>query len=35
VVGGEGAFSKEVLDLLSRAGCVVERLLENGTLVAT
>jgi hypothetical protein len=35
VVGGEGAFSDEALDMLRRAGCMVERLSESGMLLAT
>ena len=35
VVGAEGAVSEEALALLRRAGCQVERLLEDGTLIAT
>jgi hypothetical protein len=35
VVGGEGAVSTEALTMLQSAGCRVERLMEDGTLVAT
>jgi hypothetical protein len=35
VVGGEGAVSAEALTMLQSAGCRVERLMEDGTLVAT
>jgi len=35
VVGGEGAISPETLDMLRASGCRVERVLEDGTLVAT
>jgi hypothetical protein len=35
VVGGEGAVSAEALTMLHSAGCRVERLMEDGTLVAT
>jgi hypothetical protein len=35
VVGGEGAISEVALDMLRSAGCRVERVLEDGTLVAT
>jgi hypothetical protein len=35
VVGGEGAISPETLDMLRASGCKVERVLEDGTLVAT
>jgi hypothetical protein len=35
VVGGPGAISAEALSMLRAAGCQVERLLEDGTLVAT
>ncbi|MEW5870082.1 MAG: hypothetical protein AB1894_12455 [Chloroflexota bacterium] len=34
-VGGPGAFSDEALQTLRQAGCIVERLLEDGTLLAT
>lgn len=35
VVGGPGAISAEALAMLRAAGCQVERLMEDGTLVAT
>jgi hypothetical protein len=35
VVGGESVFSEEALKMLREAGCTVERLLEDGTLVAS
>ncbi len=35
VVGGKEVFSDQVLETLSRAGCIVERILSDGTLVAT
>jgi len=35
VVGGEGAISAEALDMLRTSGCSVERVLEDGTFVAT
>jgi hypothetical protein len=35
VVGGEGAITPETLDMLRASGCKVERVLEDGTLVAT
>lgn len=35
VVGDSGAVSSEALAMLRRSGCQVERLLEDGTLVAT
>jgi hypothetical protein len=35
VVGAEGAVSEEALGMLRNSGCQVERLLEDGTLVAT
>ncbi len=35
VVGGEGAISAEVLDMLRASGCTVERVLDDGTVVAT
>ncbi|MBN1147630.1 MAG: hypothetical protein JXA78_10270 [Anaerolineales bacterium] len=35
VVGSRNAFSAEALAMLNSAGCLVERLLEDGTLVAT
>jgi hypothetical protein len=35
VVGAEGAVSDEALGMLRNSGCQVERLLEDGTLVAT
>jgi hypothetical protein len=35
VVGGEGAISMEALEMLRGAGCQVERILEDGTLIAT
>lgn len=35
VVGGEQVFSDEALQVLRRAGCQVERILEDGTVIAT
>ncbi|MFM8320399.1 MAG: hypothetical protein ACKOC5_05735, partial [Chloroflexota bacterium] len=35
VVGGEGAVSVDALAMLRKAGCQVERILEDGTLIAT
>jgi hypothetical protein len=35
VVGAEGAISGEALAMLRQSGCQVERLLEDGTLIAT
>jgi len=35
VVGGEGAISAEALEMLRASGCQVERVLDDGTLVAT
>lgn len=35
VVGAEGAISEEALAMLRQSGCQVERLLEDGTLIAT
>ncbi len=35
VVGGEGAISKDALNMLRENGCVVERVREDGTLVAS
>jgi len=35
VVGGEGAISDEALGLLRKSGCFVERIREDGTLIAT
>ena len=35
VVGGEGAISPEALDMLRSSGCRVERILEDGTLIAS
>jgi len=35
VVGGEGAVSDEALALLRKSGCFVERIYEDGTLIAT
>lgn len=35
VVGGDGAFSEETLNMLRSAGCVVERLQADGMLIAT
>lgn len=35
VVGAEGAVSAEALSMLRKSGCQVERLLEDGTLIAT
>lgn len=35
VVGAEGAVSAEALRMLQKSGCQVERLLEDGTLIAT
>jgi hypothetical protein len=35
VVGAEGAVSGEALAMLRRSGCQVDRLLEDGTLIAT
>jgi hypothetical protein len=35
VVGGEGAISPETMEMLRSSGCKVERVLEDGTLVAT
>ena len=35
VVGGEGAISESALSLLRSSGCQVERICEDGTLVAT
>jgi hypothetical protein len=35
VVGAEGAVSAEALAMLRQSGCQVERLLEDGTLIAT
>ena len=35
VVAGEGAFTGQALEMLRLAGCRVERLIEDGTLVAT
>ena len=35
VVGGLGAVSAEALAMLRKAGCQVERLLEDGTLIAS
>ncbi len=35
VVGGKDVYSDQALDSLRRAGCVVERMLPDGTLVAT
>lgn len=35
VVGGEGAISAEALELLRANGCYVERILDDGTLVAS
>jgi hypothetical protein len=35
VVGGEGAIPDEALDLLRKSGCFVERIHEDGTLIAT
>lgn len=35
VVGGKEVFSDQVLETLSLAGCIVERILSDGTLVAT
>lgn len=34
VVGGPGAFTDEALALLRNAGCTIDRLTENGTLIA-
>lgn len=35
VVGGEGAVSVDALEMLRRSGCLVERILDDGTLIAT
>jgi hypothetical protein len=35
VVGGKETFTEQALETLRRAGCVVERMLPDGTLVAT
>jgi hypothetical protein len=35
VVGADGAISAEALAMLRKSGCQVERLLEDGTLIAT
>jgi hypothetical protein len=35
VVGGDGAISAEALDMLRAAGCKVERVMDDGTLVAS
>jgi len=35
VVGGKEAISEKAIDTLRQAGCVVERLISDGTLVAT
>jgi hypothetical protein len=35
VVGADGAISSEALAMLRKSGCQVERLLEDGTLIAT
>ena len=35
VVGGQGAISEEALDMLRANGCLVERVLDDGTLVAS
>jgi hypothetical protein len=35
VVGAEGAISEDALAMLRQSGCQVERLLEDGTLIAT
>jgi len=35
VVGGSGAVSAAALEMLRRNGCQVERLMEDGTLIAS
>ena len=35
VVGGEGAVSVDAIEMLRRSGCQVERILDDGTLIAT
>jgi hypothetical protein len=35
VVGGDGAISEEALDMLRAAGCKVERVMDDGTLIAS
>jgi hypothetical protein len=35
VVGGEGALSEDAVKMLHDSGCIVERIREDGTLIAT
>lgn len=35
VVGGPGVFSDEAITMLRNSGCMIERLLENGTVIAS
>jgi len=35
VIGGPGAISEDALDYLRRSGCAVERIIDDGMLIAS